>query len=407
MIFMIVFCILETHAQTTIWMENFDGNSGTGSNWGLLNENIGVQGSAENQWYISDTENGNASGVCGSAGGGDQTLHLGSTVAGDIGAAYEVGCSPGCFFCDVFGVCINSTTDKRSQSQDISTIGHNNLSLNFNYIEGGDLLIDDCIVEFSVDGGVSWNTLTNPPKTDAITCAPQGTWTSFSIALPVTCENIPNLRLAFKWTNNADGVGVDPSFAVDDITITKPTILPVHLVDFKGKRAAQVNRLDWTTSTEIDNSHFVLERSKDALLFEPLGEIIAKGNGKQPTTYSFEDKSAWVGHNYYRLKIVATNKTFHYSGLIHLNSEIRQAQKLLVFPNPVRESLRFNFLAKEHKSIKVCVLDVLGQVIEESIISIEAGSNLIELNSKAYEAGTYCLRVSDGQLVHNQLFIKQ
>lgn len=197
-----------------VYEEDFDGNGGAGSNWDILNEDIGTQGDIPNQWYISDQEDGNAAGACGSSGSGDNSLHLSSCSCwvGDLGAAYEIGAG----FCGLFpGVC--PITDKRSYSVDINTTGVTGLTLAFNYIEGGQGTVDDALVEYSIDGGASWLTLDNPAKT-ALTCAPQGTWTAYSFGLPVTCENIPNLRIGFRWYNN-DGGGTDPSFAVDDITI--------------------------------------------------------------------------------------------------------------------------------------------------------------------------------------------
>lgn len=407
MIIISVFCSLGAVAQTTIWLEDFDGNSGAGSNWGILNENVGVQGPAENLWYISDTEDGNASGACGTGGGGDQSLHLGSSVAGDIGAAYEVGCSPGCFFCDFFGVCINSTTNKRTQSQDINTIGHNNLTLNFNYIEGGDLAIDDCMVEFSINGGVTWSTLVNTPKTDPAPCAPQGIWTAFSIALPLSCENIPNLRIAFRWINNADGVGVDPSFGVDDIRITKPILLPIKVVEFNGKRKNQLNWLTWTTSMELRSSHFTIERSVDAVLFKPLGDVSTKGEGSNKNTYSFEDKEPRIGGNYYRLKLVDINGAYSYSEVIYINFRATLPKELLIYPNPVSNHLAFSYFTEEDKVVKLSIVDLLGRTIQEKITSLEVGINQLELNINSCGSGTYLLKVFDGQLVSSQLFVKR
>ncbi|MFT5184013.1 MAG: hypothetical protein ACI84C_001141 [Flavobacteriales bacterium] len=44
-------------------------------------------------------------------------------------------------------------------------------------------------------------------------------WTEYSIALPASANENANIKLGFRWVNNDDGVGTDPSFAVDDITV--------------------------------------------------------------------------------------------------------------------------------------------------------------------------------------------
>lgn len=53
-------------------------------------------------------------------------------------------------------------------------------------------------------------------------CAGQGTWTNHAIALPASANNNANVRIGFRWVNNNDGTGADPSFAVDDVQITIP-----------------------------------------------------------------------------------------------------------------------------------------------------------------------------------------
>lgn len=199
----------------TVFSENFDGNGGAGSRWAVLNENIGAQGAIANQWWISDEENGNAAGACGTAGGGDATLHVSacSCYVGDLGAAYEAGAG----FCS-FIPSLCPITNKRTYSVAINTTGMTGMTLSFVYMENGQTTFDDATVIYSINNGSTWLTLSNPAKT-AVCGSGQGLWTAYSIALPATCENITGLRIGFTWRNN-DGTGTDPSFAVDDITIT-------------------------------------------------------------------------------------------------------------------------------------------------------------------------------------------
>lgn len=208
-------------SQTVIWAEDFDNNGGAGSNWGVLDEANGTQGDIPSQWWISDLEAGTAVGTCGTSGGGDKTLHVStcSCYIGDVGAAYEIGAG----FCGLFpGVC--PIADKRSYSNPIVTTGITGMTLSFQYMEGGEGLIDDATVIYSIDNGATWLILDNPAKT-AVSCAGgQGLWTAYTFPLPVACENITTLRIGFRWVNN-DGGGVDPSFAVDDITITTPSVM--------------------------------------------------------------------------------------------------------------------------------------------------------------------------------------
>ena len=387
LLYIIIPTLILTSAcgQTIIWSEDFDGNGGAGSNWGTLNQNIGVQGITANRWYISGQECGNAAGVCGSTCAGDFSLHVSSTTVGDLGAAYDASaaCLPGCFICDFFGAppfCTDVTTNKRSQSININTTGHTTLTLNFNYIELGQGTTDDCIAEYSIDGGASWLTLINTPKPALGACAPQGTWTAFSMALPVTCENITNLRIAFRWQNNADGVGSDPSFAVDDITITKPTILPISLLSFKGELNKDNTLLEWITESEFNNDYFTIERSEDAVEFTPI--IVKKGQGNSNTSkyYSATDYNASKDKtSYYRLKQTDFNGRFTYSEIISINPKEQYEIKYLNHNLSISSS---------KNNIKVVIYDIMGKEVYSNIIN----SNH-QINTSSFQSGIYILKV--------------
>lgn len=206
------FTVASAGGTTTVFTENYDGNGGAGSNWGVLNSTIGAQGDQPNIFYVSDQESGEAAGACGTSGTGDNSLHIGSTTAGDLGAAYDAGGVCGFLWC--------TNTNRRSYSNNINTTGLSGMSINFNYIENGEGSQDNAIAEYSIDGGATWLTLFDLAKTTLGACAPQGTWTAYSTTLPATCNNITNLRIGFRWLNDDDGIGTDPSFAVDDITIS-------------------------------------------------------------------------------------------------------------------------------------------------------------------------------------------
>ena len=214
-------------SQTVIWTEDFQNNcasaclasgySGTNGAWTITN--IGVNDPEANEWFVSGAECGNAAGTCGSAcATTDPSLHVGNVAVAalglpaDNGAAYNAGGLCGSFFCVL--------TDKRAESPNINLTGQTNITLNFNYIENGDGALDDASLWYF--DGTTWTLLDPLAKPPLGACTPQGLWTAFSIPLPASANNNANVKIGFRWINNDDGVGNDPSFAVDDITLTIP-----------------------------------------------------------------------------------------------------------------------------------------------------------------------------------------
>ena len=202
----------------TIFYENFNNGCvqlclANGYNGWVVNS-TGVNGSSANQFYISCQENGNAVGACGTGCGADATLHIGNVSTspaaaffcppGDCGAAYDAG------FLD--GTC---WTSWRIESPTINCSGYSNLNFTFKYMEGGQASSDNATAWY-YDGAV-WTQVADMAKT--VVCAGQGTWTAYSIVLPASANNNPNVKIGFQWVNNDDGTGADPSFAVDNVAV--------------------------------------------------------------------------------------------------------------------------------------------------------------------------------------------
>lgn len=234
------------HGQVIVYSEDFDGPP----TWTLNTDMVGEDANP-NVWYVSCEEEGVGAGVCGAAcGAGNKTLHVGpDALAGDLGAAYaETG----------FGI---TGTNRRSESADISTVGDVDLTLSFDMIgQGGGT--DFCELFYSIDGGVSWISLDAPMVElccGGVTCTgvEQGLWATRSYPLPVTCEGIPNLRISFVWQNVDDGVATDPSFAVDNIVISKPVVVvdggPTALFDPEDVTICQGESITYTDMSTTDD----------------------------------------------------------------------------------------------------------------------------------------------------------
>lgn len=228
---------LSAQSQTIFWIEEFSNGcsslctsySGPNGAWTFTsNGPASACGGATtpNIWYISCAENGNAAGSCGTACGNNATLHVGNDPnspsagvfcpTGDCGAAYDAG-----GYCDLLGTPPSVITDILATSPVINCSGRANITLTFNYIERGQSTNDNATVMYY--DGTTWSLLADMAKT-ANTCgAGQGRWTSYSIALPVSADNNPNVGIAFHWVNDDDGTGNDPSFAVDSVRLSVPS----------------------------------------------------------------------------------------------------------------------------------------------------------------------------------------
>lgn len=234
--------VIYANAQTTFWTENFGNGTNCAADQGTVAQgfnggngawsvtNISANGTSANNWFVSQTEAGFPAGSCGdgclnNATLTNRTLHIGNIMGspgvigilcatGDCGAAYDAGTGNGVV-----------VTDKRAESPVISCAGQNNITLSFDYIMEGQAGSDFLTVYYF--DGAAWNVLATPGATNNVGCNPQGAWTNFTIALPASANNNPNVRIGFRWENNDDATGGPLSVAIDNIqlisNITPPT----------------------------------------------------------------------------------------------------------------------------------------------------------------------------------------
>ena len=78
--------------------------------------------------------------------------------------------------------------------------------------------------------------------------------------------------------------------------------LPIELLSFEGKKQVNSNMLYWSTASEHNSSHFIIEKSEDGFKWSDIGLMQSAGNSTQQLDYSFEDKDVSQVINYYRLR---------------------------------------------------------------------------------------------------------
>jgi len=62
------------------------------------------------------------------------------------------------------------------------------------------------------------------------------------------------------------------------------------LIRFTAQAAAHTTaELTWATASEIDNSHFVIERSYDGEHFEEVARVEGNGNSSEVLHYAYTD----------------------------------------------------------------------------------------------------------------------
>lgn len=124
----------------------------------------------------------------------------------------------------------------------------------------------------------------------------------------------------------------DNDFAsVYTYTINGP--MPVSLIDFNAQ--AQQDRsvlVEWHTSWERNNKGYTIERSKDLVNFEEVGQVVdVAGSSNSINAYRFVDSAPYKGTSYYRLRQLDVDGKTH----VFPSKAVVIDGNYSVYPNPV------------------------------------------------------------------------
>ncbi len=171
--------------------------------------------------------------------------------------------------------------------------------------------------------------------------------------------------------------------------------LPVVLTTFDGKQNNRLVELKWATESEIDNSHFDIEKSTDGVRFEAFGTVEGVGTTNETNIYNFNDNNPANGLNYYRLKQVDFNGEYEYSKIISVDVD-NNGSDISVFPNPVREKTQIQ-LGVVYPNSFIEIISSTGQVVRQ----IRVEDSVQEVFMGDLPSGIYFFRLNNSSIVKN------
>jgi hypothetical protein len=187
--------------------------------------------------------------------------------------------------------------------------------------------------------------------------------------------------------------------------------LPVKMESFTATlNSSRTNvELKWVTASEINVSHFVVERSTNGSDFSDAGMVFAYGSTSEKATYNFPDNINAIQSDiiYYRLRTVDNDGQTKYSEtrIIRIGKPGNDI-KLMTYPNPVSSELRITIPAAwQNKRAVYEVIAANGQVAKR--LDRANTSQTENINVSSLAPGFYIVKVScDNQSVQQRI-VKQ
>jgi hypothetical protein len=179
--------------------------------------------------------------------------------------------------------------------------------------------------------------------------------------------------------------------------------LPVELTDFVATTIKNEVILDWSTSGEVNNERFEIQRvrigrkmeSSSGLLFETIGSLQGIGNSNNIHNYSFADKNLESGSYLYRLKQYDYNGNYMYH-MLSTEVQIGVPGKFKVsqnYPNPFNPETSVSLDVPYSGYLKVELYDVSGKVVSRIADGfVSAGYQSIRISGSSLNSGYYFCR---------------
>ena len=236
------------------------------------------------------------------------------------------------------------------------------------------------------------------------------------------------------WTNLGGTVvggrleSVEPfssfsEFAIGSTTSDNP--LPVEISNLTVAHEKGIVVLSWTTSTELENSGFEIDRKLVAgqqvldasgsvdenSQWRQVGFLQGNGTSNSPHNYLFKDAVS-PGEYSYRLKQIDRDGTIRYENQVEATVQLEEGDYGLKqnYPNPFNPATTFEFALKSTGQINLSVYNSLGQKVCSLFDGTITGGIVyaFQFDAKDLASGTYfcVLRGNDTYEVRKFLLLK-
>ncbi|MEO8590998.1 MAG: T9SS type A sorting domain-containing protein [Flavobacteriales bacterium] len=190
------------------------------------------------------------------------------------------------------------------------------------------------------------------------------------------------------------------------------TILPVELLYVQAACEGGRSVLEWATASEVNTSHFVVERSPDGSDWKEIGRVNSVHHSVSETKYLFVDeRSSDVPSGYYRIREVDLDGHMTLSGSTPMEKCAGAGAWLQVVPNPTNGGIQIRIDASSGfgGTASLDLADATGRPVVKQQAKITEGWNAVDMDLSSLAPGTYvlCLTQADGTVAQRTRVVKQ
>ena len=147
--------------------------------------------------------------------------------------------------------------------------------------------------------------------------------------------------------------------------------------------------LRWQAGNEKYIDHFVVEHSTDSLHFDPLHELVSRGDIDGDHSYQDQDSYPASRTNYYRLKVVDKEGGALYYPIVRV--DLADESVMMLKPSVVHMGATVRLDAYHEQPLAVNVFNEKGSLTGSFLVN----STSFNINTAGWSRGLYFYRISD------------
>jgi hypothetical protein len=158
--------------------------------------------------------------------------------------------------------------------------------------------------------------------------------------------------------------------------------------------------LAWATAAEVNNKHFVIQRSNDGVTFTQIGVVPGKatnGNSSATLSYAYTDENPLAGVNHYRLQQVDMGGNTEHSKIVSVTTG--SGASVSLYPNPATTVINVQNIPI---GSSVVIYNTAGNTVYTGTVT----ASRFSVNVQRFSAGVYFLQYKTNGVNNTIKFIK-
>lgn len=236
------------------------------------------------------------------------------------------------------------------------------------------------IAEYSYNDGYSWSTVTTANFQDIFTFAHVKNLSTGAVACEVSSAKLGDC----------------------------PTVLPLELIYIK---ASTINneyvKLTWATASEMNVGKFEILRSTDAINFIKIAEVVANGNTKSVSNYTYDDYNAQFGVvYYYQIKEIDNDNHFNLTNIVNAKIDKDGFELVGIYPNPTIDNTTLTFYTKDQTDVELTIYNDIGELMKNEQKIIKEGLSKWEIPTDKWAKGVYYFLIKNNEKTITKQIVK-